>query len=73
VLPGSDEGSKNFCQVRSYISTSRKNGQPILEALYQALTGTPFIPAFIAVQTAESYLFFNVENSTGRLAARIKL
>jgi hypothetical protein len=53
VLPGSDEGSKTFCQVRSNISTSLKNGQPILEALYQALTGTPFIPAFIAVQTAE--------------------
>ena len=49
----SDDGSEDFCQVRSYISTSRKNGQPILNALYWALIGTPFIPTFLAVKTAE--------------------
>jgi transposase len=49
----SDDGSKAFCQVRSYISTSRKNGQPILDALYLALSGTPFIPSFIAAEMAE--------------------
>ena len=49
----SEDGSKDFCQVRSYISTSRKNGQPILKALYWALIGTPFIPTFLAVKTAE--------------------
>ena len=49
----SDDGSKAFCKVRSYISTSRKNGQPILGALYLALTGAPFTPAFITVKTAE--------------------
>jgi len=49
----SEDGSKTFCQVRSYISTSRKNGQPILDALYLALIGRPFIPSFIAAQTAE--------------------
>ena len=49
----SEDGSEDFCQVRSYISTSRKNGQPILNALYWALIGTPFIPTFLAVKAAE--------------------
>jgi len=49
----SDDGSRVFCQVRSYISTARKNGQPILNALYQALVGSPYSPAFIAAQAAE--------------------
>ncbi|MGA2488772.1 MAG: transposase [Anaerolineales bacterium] len=49
----SDDGSKTFCQVRSYISTSRKNGQPILDALYLALIGRPYIPSFIVAQMAE--------------------
>jgi transposase len=49
----SDDGSKDFCLVRGYISTAHKNGQPVLEALYLALTGTPFVPAFITVKPAE--------------------
>lgn len=49
----SEDGSKAFCLVRSYISTSRKNGQPILGALYSALTGNPFIPSCIATKMAE--------------------
>jgi len=48
-----DNGSKTFFQVRSYISTSRKNGQPILDALYSALTGKPYIPSFITARSAE--------------------
>jgi transposase len=50
----SDNGSKDFCQVRSYISTARKNGQPILEAIYLALIGTPFIPSFLATEMSNN-------------------
>lgn len=49
----SDDGSTAFCQVRSYISTAHKNEQPILGALYSALIGTPYIPAFITAKMAE--------------------
>lgn len=38
-------GAAMFCQIRSYISTARKNGQRAIVALQSALAGTPFIPA----------------------------
>jgi hypothetical protein len=46
-------GAKAFGHIRSYISTARKNGQPVLAALVQALSGSPFRPAFLAAIPAE--------------------
>lgn len=37
-------GADRFAQIRGYISTARKNGQPVIDALQAALIGNPFIP-----------------------------
>lgn len=37
-------GAETFCAIRSYISTVRKQGQNVIDALYSALMGNPFIP-----------------------------
>jgi transposase len=44
----SASGAWAFCQIRGYLSTARKNGKPILNALSRAFRGEPFIPAFVA-------------------------
>jgi transposase len=47
----SQEGAERFCESRSDISTARKNGQRVLEALQKALAGSPFVPSFLAAHT----------------------
>ena len=42
----SRHGAEIFCTIRGYISTARKNGQRVLQALYSAFCGQPFYPAF---------------------------
>jgi transposase len=39
------EGAETFCRVRGYISTARKNGVRLVDAVKNALEGNPFIPA----------------------------
>ncbi len=35
----------NFCRIRGYLSTSRKNGLNALDALQRVFLGNPFVPA----------------------------
>lgn len=49
----SGEGSDTFCRIRSYISTARKNEQQIIDALYQALIGSPYYPLCLQEQVAQ--------------------
>jgi transposase len=37
-------GAETFCAIRSYISTVRKHELNVIDAIQNALTGTPFIP-----------------------------
>jgi transposase len=37
-------GAEQFCRIRGYISTVRKHGVNVLDALKRAFEGTPFLP-----------------------------
>lgn len=40
----SPAGAADFCRIRGYVSTLRKQGQQILTALHQVFLGTPIVP-----------------------------
>jgi transposase len=44
----SGEGATQFCRIRSYLSTMRKQGHGMLEALHQAFLGHPLQPCLQA-------------------------
>ena len=49
----SPDGASVFCQVRSYISTARKNGLRVLDALCQGFRGKPYVPLAVLALPAE--------------------
>lgn len=40
----SQEGAKEFCRIRGYISTVKKHSLSVLDALHDAFRGKPFLP-----------------------------
>jgi len=42
----SDAGAEAFARLRSYLSTLRKQGAALLDALHALFTGSPLYPAW---------------------------
>jgi len=40
----SEGGANAFCRIRGYLSTIKKNDQPVLDSLVGVFQGNPFIP-----------------------------
>ena len=47
------QGAKTFCRIRSYISTARKNGRRVLNALHAAFLGHPFYPPSLLLPSVD--------------------
>ena len=43
-------GAEVFCAIRSYISTVRKHGDNVIQAIHDAFAGQPFIPLALSKQ-----------------------
>jgi transposase len=41
----SRDGGKDFCRIRSYISTIRKHAMNVIDAIRKVFLGTPFVPS----------------------------
>jgi len=50
----SAQGARTFCRTRSYISTARKNGLRVLDALRLAINGNPFYPPCLSILAASA-------------------
>jgi transposase len=48
------QGARTFCRIRSYISTARKNGLRVLDALRMAMNGNPFYPPGLLAPAASA-------------------
>jgi hypothetical protein len=44
----SQQGADVFFTIRAYLSTARKNGQSMLDALRFAFAGKPYLPPFVS-------------------------
>jgi hypothetical protein len=42
------QGAKEFCRIRGYLSTLRKQGIKLLDALTAVFVGQPILPSFSA-------------------------
>ena len=40
----STQGARNFCRIRGYISTMKKNGLSVIDAIEAVFNGKPFVP-----------------------------
>ena len=50
----SQEGAERFCEIRSYISTARKQGHSLLSSLERVLSGKPLSFASTKARAAPS-------------------